>query len=93
MRERIAAYVMSEEKRSDAREVSPGVRVRVTSGAFAGKTGVVAEPDGKGGVMVVLGQLTVRVTVEELELAPLATRDRPVMGTSHMGKRAGKKAR
>lgn len=84
---------MSDDKRPDAGDVTPGVRVRVTAGAFAGKSGVVADPDGKGGVMVVLGQITVRVSLEELEIAPAAARDRPVLPTSHLGKRAGKKSR
>ena len=74
------------------RDATPGARVRVTGGAFTGKTGVVSEPDGKGGVMVVLGQLTVRVALDELELAPGAARARPVLPTSHV-KRAGKKSR
>lgn len=87
------SHAMSDDKRPDPGDVTPGVRVRVTSGAFAGKSGVVADPDGKGGVMVVLGQITVRVALDELEIAPAAARDRPVLPTSHLGKRAGKKSR
>lgn len=89
---------MSDDKRPDApgspspSDISPGVRVRVTSGAFAGKTGVVAEVDGRA-VLVVLGQIAVKVAIDEIELAPGGARDRPVLPTSHLGKRAGKKGR
>jgi hypothetical protein len=88
---------MSDEKRPDASPPRPGdltagARVRVTSGAFTGKGGVVAEADGKG-VLVVLGQITVRVSLDEVELVPAAARDRPVLPTSHVGRRAGKKVR
>ncbi len=78
---------------ASSRDVQVGSRVRVVSGAFAGKSGVVSAVDGKGGVLVVLGQITVRVLHEELELAPAAARDRPVLPTSHVLKKAGKKPR
>jgi ribosomal protein L24 len=78
---------------ASARDLQEGTRVRVASGAFAGKSGVVSAVDGKGGVLVVLGQITVKVQHEELEVAPAALRDRPVLPTSHVRNPATSHAR
>jgi hypothetical protein len=75
------------------REIPVGARVRIVSGAFAGKGGIAGSMDGKGGIVVALGQLSVRLLLEEIEVVPAAGRERPVLATSHVGKRAGKKAR
>ena len=83
---------MSEDRRSergsnpDALPSIPeaGERVRVKSGAFAGKSGVVSGLDAKGQVLVVLGQITVTVPAEEIELAPGAARGRSVLSSSHV---------
>src|SRR5688572_6008215 len=61
-----------------------GERVRVKSGAFAGKSGVVSGLDAKGQVLVVLGQITVTLPAEEIELAPGAARGRSVLSSSHV---------
>lgn len=73
----------------------PGERVRVKSGAFAGKSGVVSGLDAKGQVLVILGQITVTLPPEEIELAPGTARGRSVLSSSHVKTaRAGaKKAR
>ena len=54
------------------------------SGAFAGKSGVVAGYDAKGDVLVVLGQITVTVPPDEIDLAPGAARGRTVLSSSHV---------
>jgi hypothetical protein len=62
--------------------VGQGSRVRVLEGAFAGKTGVVQELDGKGGARVLLGLLAVRIDVKDL--VPWSEgRARPLLSSSH----------
>ena len=67
-----------------------GTRVRVLSGPFEGKEGVVQELDGKGGARVLLGLLATRLELVDLQPAsravpgrPLGRGDRPAFGTSH----------
>lgn len=50
--------------------IEKGATVRVLSGAFARKVGVVAELDGRGGARVLLGLLSTRLDMSDLELAP-----------------------
>lgn len=75
--------------------IQAGERVRVLSGAFAGKSGVVSGLDAKGQVLVVLGQITVTVAPEEIELAPGTARGRSVLSSSHVktARASTKKAR
>jgi len=75
-----------------ATALEAGERVRVTSGAFAGKSGVVAGHDPKGLVLVVLGQITVTLSSDEIELAPGEARGRTVLSSSHVKGAAGRSA-
>ena len=59
-----------------------GAKVRVNSGPFAGKVGVVGELDGRGGARVLLGLLSTRLAVADLSVLAEA-RDRPPMHSSH----------
>jgi hypothetical protein len=59
-----------------------GARVRVRSGPFADKVGVIGELDGRGGARVLLGLLSTRLDLGELELS-LEGRERPAMHSSH----------
>jgi hypothetical protein len=70
--------------------VDKGSRVRVLSGPFAHKLGVVSELDGRGGARVLLGLLSTRLDLTDLELAP-NRRDRPALQSSHRS--APRKAR
>ena len=47
--------------------IDKGTQIRVVSGPFAGKIGVVGDVDGKGGVRVLLGLLSARLPAEWLE--------------------------
>jgi hypothetical protein len=58
-----------------------GARVQVLEGAFAGKTGVVQELDGKGSARVLFGQLSAYVEIVALALEKRATR--AGLGSSH----------
>lgn len=62
--------------------VERGTRVRVLSGPFLGKVGVVQDLDGKGGARVMLGLLAARLDVKDL-IASAEGRDRPALATSH----------
>jgi hypothetical protein len=62
--------------------VDKGVRVRVLSGPFSGKNGVVQELDGKGSARVMLGLLAMWLEVRDL-IASAEGRDRPVLASSH----------
>lgn len=73
-----------------SRELATGSRVLVKSGAFAGKAGVVAGHDAKGAILVVLGQITVTLPPDEVELAPGAARGRTVLSSSHVKKPAAR---
>ncbi len=59
-----------------------GSRVRVRRGPFGDKIGVVSELDGRGGARVLLGLLSTRLDLDELDLVADA-RDRPALSTSH----------
>lgn len=59
-----------------------GARVRVLSGPFADKIGVVGELDGRGGARVLLGLLSTRIEVTDLALVPEG-RERPAIQSSH----------
>ncbi len=59
-----------------------GVKVRVLSGAFADKVGVIGELDGRGGARVLLGLLSTRLDVADLEPV-VEGRERPALQSSH----------
>ncbi|MDI3282720.1 hypothetical protein [Polyangium sp. 15x6] len=59
-----------------------GARVRVLSGPFADKIGVLGELDGRGGARVLLGLLSTRIEVTDLALVPEG-RERPAIQSSH----------
>jgi hypothetical protein len=62
--------------------VEKGVKVRVRSGPFVDKVGIVGELDGRGGARVLLGLLSTRLEVADLE--PVAEgRERPALQSSH----------
>jgi transcription antitermination factor NusG len=93
----LAASSLGSSSPSSSLSSSPraGERVRVKSGAFAGKSGIVSGLDAKGQVLVVLGQITVTLPPDEIELAPGEARGRSVLSSSHVktGKASTKKAR
>lgn len=62
--------------------VDKGSKVRVLSGPFEGKVGVVGELDGRGGARVLLGLLSTRLLTEQLE-AVVEAKDRPALQSSH----------
>jgi hypothetical protein len=62
--------------------ISPGARVRVLEGPFAGRIGVVQELDAKGGARVMFGLLAVRVATRDL-VAWTSTGARPKLSSSH----------
>lgn len=49
--------------------LSPGVRVTILSGLFAGRAGYLAEPDGKGNVRVMVGPVSVSVPAQDIKPA------------------------
>ncbi|WP_437590105.1 hypothetical protein [Sorangium sp. So ce1000] len=59
-----------------------GSRVRVRRGPFGDKIGVVSELDGRGGARVLLGLLSTRLELDDLELV-VEGKDRPALSTSH----------
>ncbi|WP_437622795.1 hypothetical protein [Sorangium sp. So ce1151] len=59
-----------------------GSRVRVRRGPFGDKIGVVSELDGRGGARVLLGLLSTRLEIDDLELV-IEGRERPALSTSH----------
>ncbi|AKT35920.1 KOW motif-containing protein [Chondromyces crocatus] len=59
-----------------------GANVRVLRGPFEGKLGVIGELDGRGGARVLLGLLSTRMELADLEPVN-ETQERPVLGTSH----------
>ncbi|MEO7330053.1 MAG: KOW motif-containing protein, partial [Minicystis sp.] len=59
-----------------------GARVRVRTGPFADKIGVIGELDGRGGARVLLGLLSTRLDLGALELS-LEGRERPTLQSSH----------
>lgn len=62
--------------------IEKGSRVRVRTGAFADKEGIVGELDGRGGARVLLGLLSTRLDLADLEPVPEG-RDRPAIHSSH----------
>jgi hypothetical protein len=62
--------------------IEKGARVKVLSGPFAEKVGVIGELDGRGGARVLLGLLSTRIDVTNLELVPEG-RERPAIQSSH----------
>jgi hypothetical protein len=62
--------------------IEKGARVRVRTGAFADKVGIVGELDGRGGARVLLGLLSTRLDVSDLEAVPEG-RERPALQSSH----------
>lgn len=62
--------------------VDKGAQVRVLSGPFVGKVGILGELDGRGGARVLLGLLSTRLLVEQLE-AVVEAKDRPSLQSSH----------
>lgn len=67
---------------SQAGVIEKGTRVRVRTGAFADKEGVVGELDGRGGARVLLGLLSTRLDLSDLEPVPEG-RERPALHSSH----------
>ncbi|MBI5531976.1 MAG: hypothetical protein HY898_04625 [Deltaproteobacteria bacterium] len=65
-----------------AEPIEKGSKVKVLSGAFAGKVGVVNELDARGGARILLGLLSTRVALEDLAVVT-DQRDRPALQTSH----------
>ncbi len=59
-----------------------GARVRVLSGPFADKIGVLGDLDGRGGARVLLGLLSTRIEVTDLALV-IEGRERPAIQSSH----------
>jgi hypothetical protein len=62
--------------------IEKGVKVRVLSGPFADKIGVLGELDGRGGARVHLGLLSTRLEVADLEPV-VESRERPALQSSH----------
>ncbi len=62
--------------------VEKGSKVKILSGPFAGKIGVVSEIDPRGGARVLLGLLSARVTVNDLTVVT-ETKERPPLMSSH----------
>jgi sRNA-binding protein len=62
--------------------IEKGAKVRVLSGPFIDKIGVVGELDSHGGARVLLGLLSTRLELHDLELA-VEPRERPAMQSSH----------
>jgi hypothetical protein len=62
--------------------IEKGSRVRVLRGPFGDKIGVISELDGRGGARVLLGLLSTRLDLDDLELV-IEGRERPSLPTSH----------
>jgi len=62
--------------------IEKGAKVRVRSGPFVDKIGVIGELDSRGGARVLLGLLSTRLELHDLELA-VEPRERPAMQSSH----------
>ncbi|MCC6554278.1 MAG: hypothetical protein IT372_14950 [Polyangiaceae bacterium] len=71
-----------ERERSAPAVMEKGSRVRVLRGPFGDKIGVIGELDGRGGARVLLGLLSTRLDLGDLELVPEG-RERPALSTSH----------
>lgn len=62
--------------------IEKGTRVRVLAGPFADKVGLVSELDGRGGARVLLGLLSTRLDLNDLEPV-VEGRERPSLQSSH----------
>lgn len=58
-----------EKAKGGAVELAPGARVTILSGLFAGRSGYLAEPDGKGNVKVMVGPVSVSVPTGDIKPA------------------------
>ena len=65
-----------------AEPIDKGSKVKVLSGPFSGKVGVVSELDPRGGARILLGLLSTRVALDDLT-AVAETKDRPALQSSH----------
>ncbi len=68
--------------KAKARALEKGAKVRVLSGPFVGKTGVVQELDGRGGAKVMLGLLATRLDTADLVVSNDGPH-RPILSSSH----------
>ena len=76
------APAVASPSRAAASAIEKGAKVRVRSGPFIDKIGVVGELDSRGGARVLLGLLSTRLELHDLELA-VENRERPAMQSSH----------
>ena len=74
--------VASPPSRPISSTIEKGAKVRVRSGPFIDKIGVIGELDSRGGARVLLGLLSTRLELHDLELA-VEVRERPAMQSSH----------
>lgn len=74
------------------RGITSGTKVRVMTGPFADRVGVVSDVDSKGGARVMLGLLATRFAVHDLEVV-VDVRDRPALQSSHRRSGASRKVR
>jgi hypothetical protein len=78
----VAAAAPSSPSRPAPMTMEKGAKVRVRSGPFVDKIGVIGDLDSRGGARVLLGLLSTRLELHDLELA-VETRERPAMQSSH----------
>ncbi len=76
------AAIASAPMRPTSTTMEKGAKVRVRSGPFVDKIGVIGELDSRGGARVLLGLLSTRLELHDLELA-VEARERPAMQSSH----------
>lgn len=81
-RQNSGAHTPAQSAPAASNALEKGARVRVKSGAFADKIGAISELDGRGGARVLLGLLSTRLELSELEPAP-EERQRPALQSSH----------
>jgi len=74
------------------RGIAAGVRVRVKTGPFADRVGVVSDVDSNRGARVMLGLLATRFALHDLEMVQ-GGRERPNFQSSHRRSGASRKAR
>ena len=77
-----AVAIASPPGRPISTTIEKGAKVRVRSGPFVDKIGVIGELDSRGGARVLLGLLSTRLELHDLELA-VEIRERPAMQSSH----------
>ncbi len=77
------------------RGLEPGAEVRVTSGPFEGKTGVIQQIVGRRSARVMLGLLPVQIDLDDLAPGALngSARARPRLTSSHKKPSLGSRAR